>query len=268
MKRFISAVTTIFLAIATVPDSFGQLQRKTLGIDKTQEDPIALGAPLSHWIKVIRDRNGEELGLAFDAIIVLGPAASAAVTDLTQIVRDPFIPIQVGKDDKRDVLAKVRSILMKGAAIDSLGAIGPGAAASAPSIIEWSLTVRVLPPENGDPNPLFYDLVAMDVLERMRGAGALAQFGPGITPAVQQLMESSDAEKRKFAVAILNEASLPIISDLMKSPNCRDRMLGLSVLADMWPVVASSHLEALADILACSAAEPEGSKKNRPRTLD
>ena len=46
-------------------------------------------------------------------------------------------------------------------------------------------------------------------------------------------MESPDGDRRKFAVAILNEFSLPIISDLMKSASCRDRMLGLNVLADM-----------------------------------
>jgi hypothetical protein len=115
---------------------------------------------------------------------------------------------------------------------------------------------------------VFIDLVAMDVLERMRGAGAVAEFGVGAAPAVQRLMESNDPEKRKFAVAILNAASLPILSDLMKSRNCSDRMLGLSVLADMWPVVASSHLDALTEMLACPEDEPEVWPKTLRGALD
>jgi hypothetical protein len=254
MKRSKWVAVAIFLTLATVPSAFAQLQTRTRGIDNIQQEPVALGEPLSHWLKVIREHNGE-LGLAYEAIMELGPAASAAVPDLTRIVAEPFTPIRPGKDDKREVLAKLKSIFMKGGAIDSLGAIGEDAARSAPSVIEWSLTIRVLPPETSAADALFIDLVAMDVMERMRGAGALAQFGSDAAPAVQQLMESDDADRRKFAVAILNEASLPIVSDLMKSRNCRDRMLGLSVLADMWPVVASSHIDALSDILACSERE-------------
>jgi hypothetical protein len=266
MNRLTWVAATILLMIAT--DSYGQLQTRIRGVDNAQEDPVALGQPLSHWLKVIHDRNSQELELAFDAIITLGPAASPAVPDLTQIVAEPFTPIRVGQDGKGEVLAKFRSILTKGGAVDSLRAIGTGAAKSAPSVIEWSLTVRVLPPENGAPDPLYIDLVAMDVLERMRGAGALSEFGIGAAPAVQQLLESGDAEKRKFAVAILNDASLPIVSDLLKSRNCRDRMLGLYVLGDMWPVVASSHLDALTDILACSETERKGVPNTRSRTLD
>jgi hypothetical protein len=201
--------------------------------------------------------------MAYEAIIELGPAASAAVPDLTQIVAEPFAPIRIGKDDKREVLSKLKSIFMKGGAIDGLGAIGPQAAPSASAVIEWSLTLRVLPPEDGTFSVLFIDLVAMDVLERMRGAGTIAQFGIKAAPAVQHLIESPDSERRKFAVAILNETSLPIVSDLMKSSICRDRMLGFDVLVDMWPVVASSHLDALSKILACSEDELKGLSAKR-----
>jgi len=47
-------------------------------------------------------------------------------------------------------------------------------------------------------------------------------------------------------------------------------MLGLSVLADMWPVVASSHLDALTDILACeeSDSRPFSAKKMRLSAVD
>jgi hypothetical protein len=125
-----------------------------------------------------------------------------------------------------------------------------------------------MPPESGEADPVFIDLVAMDVLERMRGAGAVAEFGVGAAPAVQRLMESNDPERRKFAVAILNAASLPILSDLMKSRNCSDRTLGLSILADMWPVVASSHLDALTEMLACPEDEPEVWPKTLRGALD
>ena len=121
----------------------------------------------------------------------------------------------------------------------------------------------MLPPEDGTFSVLFIDLVAMDVMERMRGAGTIAQFGIDAAPAVQRLMESPDGDRRKFAVAILNEFSLPIISDLMKSASCRDRMLGFNVLADMWPVVATSHLDALSEILACSEDELKGFSARR-----
>jgi hypothetical protein len=263
MKRSIWLGVAIVLTIGIAKDGFAQLQRTIRTPDKVQEDPIALGEPLSHWLKVVRDRNTQELDMAYEAIIELGPAASAAVPDLNQIVAEPFAPIRIGRDDKREVLSKLKSIFMKGGAIDALGAIGPQAVPSASSVIEWSLTLRVLPPEDGTFSVLFIDLVAMDVLERMRGAGTIAQFGINAAPAVQRLMESPNAERRKFAVAILNESSLPIISDLMKSASCRDRMLGFDALVDMWPVVASSHLDALSEILACSEDEIKGFSSKR-----
>jgi hypothetical protein len=61
MKRFISVATTILLAVTVVPDSFGQLQKKTREIDKTQQDPVALGEPLSYWLKVIHDQIAKSL---------------------------------------------------------------------------------------------------------------------------------------------------------------------------------------------------------------
>ena len=269
MKRSIWIAATIVLTIALAEDTFAQAQRKAQA-DQVQEDPVAFGEPLSHWLKVIRERNTEELGMAYEAVSELGPAASAAVPDLIKIVAEPFTPIRVGRDDKSEVLSKLRAIFMKGGAIDSLGAIGREAAPSAPAVIEWSLTLRVLPPEDGTSSPLFIDLVALDVLERMRGAGTIGLFGVQAAPAVFRLMESADGDRRKFAVAILNESSLPIASDLMKAKNCHDRMLGLSVLADMWPVVASGHLDALSAMLACSENELKGfsSRKFQSPALD
>jgi len=270
MKRCMWIVVAAFLAIGLATEVSAQSPRNTRGTDRILDDPVSLGEPLSYWLKVIRERNTEELEMAFDAIVELGPAASAAVPELTEIVAEPFTPIRLGIDDKREVFSKLRIIFMKGSAIDGLGAIGEKAAPSARSVIEWSLTIRVLPPEDRAANALFIELVSMDVMERMRGAGTLAQFGIDAAPAVQELLESADSDRRKFAVAILNEATLPIVSDLMNSGSCRDRMLGLSVLADMWPVVASSHLDALTDILACSESDSKGlvGKKTRLRVFD
>ena len=148
MKRSVWLAATMVLTIAMAEETFAQAQMKTRA-DKVQEDPVAFGEPLSHWLKVIRDRNTEDLGMAYEAIIELGPAASAAVPDLTKIVAEPFAPIRIGKDDKREVLSKLNAIFIKGGAVDGLGAIGLEAASSAPSVIEWSLTLRVLPPEGG-----------------------------------------------------------------------------------------------------------------------
>jgi hypothetical protein len=270
MKRSNWIVVAAILAIGLATEVSAQTPRNVRGTNSVLDDPVSLGEPLSHWIKVIRERNTEELGMAFDAIVELGPAASAAVSELTQIVAEPFTPIRLGRDDKSEVLTKLRMIFMKGGAIDSLGAIGEKAAPSARSVIEWSLTIRVLPPEDRSANALFIELVSMDVMERMRGAGTVAQFGIGAAPAVQELMESADSDRRKFAVAILNEAALPIVSSLMNSGSCRDRMLGLSALADMWPVVASSHLDYLTEILACSESDSKGfvGKKTRLSAFD
>jgi hypothetical protein len=270
MKRSVRFAATFILAIGLVTEVSAQSPRNARETNRVQKDPVSLDKPLSYWIKVIRDRNEEELDTAFDAIIELGPGASAAVPELTQIVAEPFTPIRIGKDDKREVLSKLQTILMKAGAVDGLGAIGPEAAPSARSVIEWSLTIRVLPPEDRGADAMFIELVSMDVLERMRGAGTIAQFGIGAAPAVLELMKSNDSDRRKFAVAILNEATLPIVSDLMKSENCTERMRGLSVLADLWPVVASSHLDALTDTLACSESGSKAfaAKKTSLPSLD
>ena len=253
MKPWISAAMVgLFLLNGGTPGAFSQSEKRTRTLDIPREDPIALGAPLSYWLNVIHSRNTRELDQAYHAIIQLGPYAWAAVPELTQIVAEPFVPIRMGRDDKGEINSKVQTIFIKGGAVDSLGAIGAAAAPAARSVIEWALTVRVLAPEAPTSDPLFIDLVALDALERMRGAETIAQIGMEALPEIRDLMESGNSEKRKFAVAILKEASLPIASDLMKSDRCSDRVLGLSALMDMWPVVASQHVDALAGMLACS----------------
>jgi hypothetical protein len=136
-----------------------------------------------------------------------------------------------------------------------LTAIGEAAASSALPLIQWALAVRVIPInlDNLSDNELFVDLLTIDVLERMRVAGAVARFGPAAAPAVVALLKSSDHEKRKLALAILSENTLPIVAHLLKSRNCEDQKRGMAILADMWPVVAKDHLTELKTALVCDA---------------
>lgn len=229
-----------------------------------QDDPIAFGHPLSFWLKSIRERNADA-EMAFEAIIELGPEAWSAVPELTRIVAEPFTPIRIDRDSQREMHAKLLNIHLRAGAVDGLAAIGEAAASSAEAVIRWGLTLRtVAPEEHPISNGLLIDLIGIDVLERMRAAGAVAQFGPDAAGAVQKLLESSDNEDRKFSAAILNDAAVPIAADLMNSDSCKDRQLGLSILAGMWPVVAKDHLFALKDFLECKEVDPE---KRPPSTI-
>ena len=226
--------------------------------DKTasaaQREPMYQGKPLSYWMTSIRDRD-EKILLAFDAITELGPDAWPAVEELTRIVAEPFTPVRIGLD-RGDVIApKLLSIHLRADAIDALTAIGKAAASSAAPLIQWALTVRVIPMnlDNVKDHELFVDLITLDVLERMRVAGAVARFGPAAAPAIVTLLKSPNDEKRKLGVAILSENALPIAADLLKSRNCEDRKRGIAILADMWPVVAKEHLAALRAAFVCDA---------------
>ena len=204
------------------------------------------GKPLSYWLRSIRDRDDKIL-LAFDAIIDLGPDAWPAVEELTRIVAEPFTPVRIGVDRDDVIAPKLLSIHLRADAIDALTAIGEAAASSTVPLIQWALTVRVIPInlDNLKDDELFVDLITIDVLERMRVAGAVARFGPAAAPAIVALLKSPDGEKRKLGVAILSQNALPIVADLLKSRNCEDRKRGIAILADMWPVVAKEHLAEL-----------------------
>jgi hypothetical protein len=153
------------------------------------------------------------------------------------------------------IASKLLSIHLRADAIDALTAIGEAAASSAAPLIQWAVTVRVIPMnlDNVKNDELFVDLITLDVLERMRVAGAVARFGPVAAPAIVALLKSPDGEKRKLGVAILNENALPIAAYLLKSRNCEDRKRGIAILADMWPVVAKEHLAQLKAALVCNA---------------
>jgi hypothetical protein len=227
-------------------------------IDKTsveiQREPMYQGEPLSHWLKSIRDRD-DKIVLAFDAIRELGPDAWPAVEELTRIVVEPFTPVRIGVDQDNVIASKLSSIRLRADAIDALTAIGEAAASSAAPLIQWALTVRVIPMnlDRVKDKELFVDLITLDVLERMRVAGAVARFGPAAAPAIVALLKSPDGEKRKLGVAILSENALPIAASLLNSRNCEDRKRGIAILGDMWPVVAKEHLAELKAALVCNA---------------
>jgi len=238
-------------------------------VDGRSDDPVALGHPLSFWMNVIRDRDLDNIDRAFDAIVVLGPAASKSVPELMGIVAAPFTPVRIERDSRKEVLTKILEIHVRSGAVDGLGAIGHAAAPAAEALLDWGLTLRVLPPD-GSPrhHPLYLELVAIDVLERMRVAGTVARLGSGAAPAVQKLIESKDDEKRKLAVAILSDAAVSIATDLMGSSKCENRILGLSLLTDMWPVVAKENLMALRSLALCDPEDPDQNMASRKSIIE
>jgi hypothetical protein len=139
--------------------------------------------------------------------------------------------------------------------MDALSFIGEEAAPATIPLIQWALTRRVLPATraNIDDDELFAELVTMDVEQRMRVAGVVAEFGPVVVPMVEKLLRSPEPEKRKLAVAILSADVLPIVADLLRSPDCDDKRLGIVILTDMELVVAKEYLIELKKMLVCDA---------------
>jgi hypothetical protein len=193
--------------------------------------------------------------LAFDAIRYLGPSAQAAVPALIEIVTAPFSPIRLGRDSDELILAKVCEIELRSEAIDTLAAIGEGASSATIPLLDWALTVLVIPAkmQNADNGERFIDLVTMDVEKRIHVIVAIAEFGDAAVPTLIRALKSPDAEKRKIAVAILGEEALAVTSDLLRSRDCEDFRLGITILDDMEPVVARAYLTELRNMLACYA---------------
>jgi hypothetical protein len=214
-----------------------------------------LGKPLSHWIKVIHDRDEESISLAFDAIAAFGPQAQAAVPELIALVSSPFSPIRVGKDSKKVIASKLYDIEVRAGAVDALTFIGEPAESAAGPLIQWALTPRVVAETvvDADEEQMFIELVVMDTEQRMQVAGAISRFGAGASSAIARSLSSSNSEKRKLAVAILNEGALAIASELLRSKHCEDRDLGLLILQDMDLVVAKAHIDWLRQRVLCSA---------------
>ena len=254
MTRSIWRITRLLfmIAVSAMLGWSAEEQQNDKTASEAQREPMYQGKPLSYWMTSIRDRD-ERMVPAFDAIIELGPDAWPAVEELTRIVVEPFTPFRIGVDREDMITPTLFSIGLR--AIDALTAIGEAAASSTVPLIEWALTVRVIPINLDDlkDGELFVDLITIDALERMRVAGAVARFGPAAAPAIVALLKSPDGEKRKLGVAILSDGALPIVADLLKSRKCEDRKRGIAILADMWPVVAKEHLAALKTALVCDA---------------
>ena len=57
-------------------------------------EPSYQGKPLSYWLKSLQNRD-DQMKWSFEAIRKLGPAAAAAVPELTRFISEPFRPIEV-----------------------------------------------------------------------------------------------------------------------------------------------------------------------------
>ena len=227
---------------------------------ENSNDPASMGKPLSYWLRSIEDRDWENMEAAFQAIINLGSAAWPAVPQLTEIVGLPFTSIRINEDDAQTMTAKLADIQLRADAIEALASIGEAAAPSALTLINWGLTLRLAPVPAATPelDNFFIDLVIIDAMQRMRVAGAIQSFGPNAFPAVATLLRSPDPEGRKLAVAILGQNAPRVASVLSKAGRCDERKLGISMLVDMWPVVAREYLTIFKGMMSCGETTDTG----------
>jgi hypothetical protein len=218
-------------------------------------EPVSKGRPLSSWIDSIRDGD-EDMDMAFQAIQSMGPGASAAVPEMMDILDQPFVGIRIGVDDDDEIAQKLSDIQLRSDAVDSLAAMGSAAAPATVSLIKWALTKRVIPEnlETERDYKSFVDLVSMDVLERVRVVNVISGFPREAAPAILRLINSSNKDEQKLAVAILQEHTLPIAAALLKSAKCDDRKLGVAILMDLWSVVPADHLLDLRLSAECSTS--------------
>jgi len=215
------------------------------------DEPTYKGKPLSDWLRIIRTRSSE-MESAFEAIRQLGPEAGAAVPELTKILDEPFTPVLFGIDEPDVIMAKLLDMQIRGDAVDALAAIGEAAAPSSLTLIHWALIPHAAPAaQDVTTDRRYVNLIAMDVLQRMRVVAAVGQFGAEAAPVLAALLTSSDGEQRKLAVAVLKERALPIAAAMLKSDDCEDRKLGLAILVDMWSVVPRDHLGELRSKIRC-----------------
>jgi hypothetical protein len=222
---------------------------------RTTREPHFDGRPLSYWIKAIHDRDEETLSLALDAITLMGPDARAAVPELTRLLSDPFRPVHLGTDSDTTIADKLYDIEVRSAAIDALASIGEAASPATLPVIQWALTVRVIPPRisSREEHERFVALVTLEAEYRIRVIHALGQFGEPGVPALVRLLRSPDPERRKLAAITLGMDVLPIVTQLLMSRNCDDAQLGITILRDMSPAVAPIYLAELQEMLTCDA---------------
>lgn len=248
MKTIQWCAATIAVAILLTPAVQAAAGNDDNERDRIFQERTYQGRPLTFWLKALRNRDKAHLSGAFDAIYSLGPDAWIAVPDLGAIFGARFEPIRIGRDPEETVAAKVFDVTVRSEAIETLRWIGAPAAPAAGALIEWALSPKVIPDakRNAAADELFVELVTMDSEQKMRVAGAVAQFGANTFPLIAKLLSSSNASRRKLAVAILRQDALPVAAELLRSETCADRDLGLQVLKDMSVVVESAYIDELA----------------------
>ena len=254
--RFLLRTVIVGLAIAAVSTAaIGAVEKTTDERDRLFQERTYLGKPFTYWLQIIRDRNKAAIALAFDAVRSLGPDGWIAVPDLTRLIEARFSPIDIGTDSPESVAAKLYDIAIRAEAIDTLAWMGESGSPAALSLIRWALADRMIPAasRNPDDDELFVELVIVDAEQRMRVAGAIAQFGPDASPIIAALLSASNPAKRKLGVAILSQRALPLAAELMRSHSCEDRQLGFLILKDMDLVVAPSYLDELQQRMVCEA---------------
>lgn len=237
------AITMLLSPAAQAAAGNGDNERDRMFQERTYQ-----GRPLTFWLKALRTRDRDHLSGAFDAIYSLGEDAWIAVPDLGAIVGARFEPIRIGRDAQETIASKLFDITVRSEAMETLRWIGAPAAPAAGALTAWALTAKVVPDaaRNAAVDELFIELVTMDSEQKMRAAGAIAQFGPTTFPLIAKLLGSSDPQRRKLAVAILSQDALPVAAELLRSETCNDRELGLQVLKDMSVVVESAYIDELA----------------------
>lgn len=261
MLNIAKTLVLVISVLATTPVRLEAQDRQANGVLArtinwdTRNEPHFDGKPLSYWMKAIRDRDEETLSLALDAITILGPDARGAVPDLMHLVSDPFRPIQLGKDSDSTIASKLYDIEVRSAAIDALASIGDAASSATLPVIEWALTVRVIPTKisSREEYERFVALVTLEAEYRIRVINAIEEFGERAFPVLMRLLRSPDPERRKLAAIALGSDILPIVSELVVSPDCDDVQLGLAILRDMTPAVAPIYVAELQKMLTCDA---------------
>jgi hypothetical protein len=242
-------LTTLVLAVTAVSSMQGAVENRDDNRDRLFQERTYLGKPLTFWLKALRDRDEENVSNAFEAIHSLGTDAWVAVPELSRVVDAPFEPIRIGSDSMETIASKLYDVAVRTEAVETLGWIGEPAAPSTGALIKWGLMQRISvdfkrSPENND---LFIELVAMDAEQRMHVAGAVAQLGHNTFPLLARMLASSDAPKRKLAIAILSQDALPVAAELLQSGSCEDRRLGLQILKDMDLVVTRTQIDELSN---------------------
>ena len=187
-------------------------------------EPMLSGKPLSHWIKLLKDKDASVRHNAAYALSFAGPGAWAAVPALTDALKDDAKPVRL-------------------CAIAALGRIGPHAKPAIPALTEC---------------------VADEDVDVRRGAvDALGHMGPGAEQAVPHLAAAlSDADKtvRLCAAQSLGhlgrtaDAVVPALTAALKDPDAHIRQKAIAALGCVRraggrraPAAAPALIEALHD---------------------